>query len=381
MNFQFSEEQLAVREMAKNFAEKEILPGVPHREKTHEFPAAVVARMGELGLFGMMIPESYGGAGLDALSYILALQEVAAADASCAVIMSVTNSVACYPIWKFGTEEQKKTILAEMASGACLGAYALTEPQSGSDAANQKTRAERKNGCYVLNGSKCWITNAGVARWYVVMAMTRPELGTHGITAFLVKNSDAGLQVGGNEEKMGLSGSRTASIFFENLEIPEERRLGSEGEGFKIAMATLDHSRIGIAAQALGIASAAYAAAVEHARVRETFGKKLFQHQAIAFQIADMKLQIEAASLLTYRAARASERPGRFSRESAMAKLYASEMCNAVCARAVQVFGGYGFSKEYAVERYYRDARVTTIYEGTSEIQRIVIAKNVLAEA
>ncbi len=381
MKLHFTEEQIAVRDMARAFAEREIAPGVARREETHEFPADVVEKMGPLGLLGMMGPAEYGGAGVDAVSYVLAIEEIAKADASCAVIMSVNNSVACYPVWKFGTEEQKRTILAEMASGRGLGAYALTEPQSGSDAANQKTRAEKRGGVYVLNGAKSWITNAGVARWYVVMAMTQPEAGTHGITAFLVNASDRGLQVGRNEMKMGLHGSRTASVFIENLELPESRRLGQEGEGFRIAMATLDHSRIGIAAQALGIARAAFEASVEHARTRETFGKKLFEHEAVAFQVADMKLQIEAAALLTHRAAFLSEKGGKYSRESSMAKVFASEMCNAVCARAVQIFGGYGYSKEYPVERYYRDARVTTIYEGTSEIQRIVIAKNVLAEA
>jgi hypothetical protein len=382
MKFHLSQDQESVREMARSFAEKEIFPGIAERERTHSFPRELVARMGELGLLGMFVPNEYGGSGFDALSYVVAMEEIARIDASLAVIMSVTNSVACYPIWKFGTEEQKRTILTELASGSCLGAYALTEPQSGSDAANQKTRAEKKNGAYVLNGAKAWITNAGVARWYVVMAMTEPSAGTRGITAFLLHEADKGFQVGKNEEKMGLHGSMTASLFLENVEIPESRRLGGEGEGFRIAMTTLDHSRIGIAAQSVGIARAAFDAAVEHAKSRETFGKRLFEHQAIAFQIADMKVQIDAARLLTYRAAVLSEKPGaRFSKESSMAKVFASEACNAVCARACQIFGGYGFSKEYAVERYYRDARVTTIYEGTSEIQRIVIAKNILAEA
>jgi acyl-CoA dehydrogenase len=382
MNFQPTDEQESVRAMARSFAEKEIAPGVARREAAHEFPAELVTKMGDLGFLGMFIPPEYGGAGFDIVSYLLAIEEVAKVDASVAVIMSVTNSVACHPIWKFGSEEQKSTILRELASGECLGAYALTEPQSGSDAANQKTRADRRGGAYVLNGSKSWITNAGVARWYVVMAMTDPEAGTRGITAFLVRDSDAGLQIGKNEEKMGLHGSRTASIYFENLEIPASRRLGAEGEGFRIAMTTLDHSRIGIAAQAVGIAQAAFEASVEHARTRQTFGKPLFEHQAIAFQIADMKVQIDAAALLTYRAAWISEQGGmKFSKESSMAKVFSSEMCNAVCARACQIFGGYGYSAEYPVERYYRDARVTTIYEGTSEIQRIVISKNLLAEA
>jgi alkylation response protein AidB-like acyl-CoA dehydrogenase len=382
VNFRLTEDQEVVRQTARDFAEREIAPGVGEREATHAFPADVVAKMGELGFLGMFVPPEYGGAGFDVLSYILAVEEVARVDASLAVIMSVTNSVACYPIWKFGSEEQKKTILAELASGEAIGAYALTEPQSGSDAANQKTRAEAAADGYVLNGAKSWITNAGVARWYVVMAMTDPAAGTRGITAFLVRDDDPGFHVGKNEEKMGLHGSRTASIFFENLRLPASRRLGAEGEGFRIAMTTLDHSRIGIAAQSVGIARAAFEASVAHARVRETFGKKLFEHQAVAFQIADMKVQIDAATLLTHRAAWLSENGrGRISREASMAKVFASEACNAVCARACQIFGGYGFSREYPVERYYRDARVTTIYEGTSEIQRVVIAKNVLRHA
>ncbi len=379
MKLHVTEDQQAVRDSARDFAEREIAPGIAERERTHAFPRDVVAKMGELGFLGMFVPAEYGGAGFDALSYIFAIEEIARVDASLAVIMSVTNSVACYPIWKFGTEEQKKTVLTELASGESIGAYALTEPQSGSDAANQKTRADPTDGGYVLNGAKSWITNAGVARWYVVMAMTDPAAGTRGITAFLVKDDDAGFQVGKNEEKMGLHGSQTASLYFENVKLPASRRLGAEGEGFRIAMTTLDHSRIGIAAQAVGIARGAFEAAVSHARERETFGKKLFEHQAVAFQIADMKVQIEAAALLTHRAAWLSEQPGaRYSMEASMAKVFASEACNAVCARACQIFGGYGFSREYPVERYYRDARVTTIYEGTSEIQRMVIAKNLL---
>jgi alkylation response protein AidB-like acyl-CoA dehydrogenase len=296
------------------------------------------------------------------------------------VIVSVNNSVACYPIWKFGSEAQKTGVLRELASGRALGAYALTEPQSGSDAANQKTRAVRDGSGYVLEGAKAWITNAGVAEWYVVMAMTDPPAGTRGITAFLVSASDPGLRVGAPEDKMGLRASKTAAIYLEGVRVSEDRRLGAEGQGFTIAMATLDHSRIGIAAQGIGIGQAAYEASVEYAQTRETFGRKLAEHEAIAFQIADMRVQLEAARALTYRAAARSEMSGvRFSKESSMAKVYATEACNAIAARAVQIFGGYGYSREYPVERYYRDARVTTIYEGTSEIQRIVISKNVLA--
>lgn len=380
MNFDLTEEQARIRDAVREFAESEIAPGVAAREREKRFPLEILGRLGEMGILGMMVPEEYGGSATDALSYVLAVEELSRVCASTAVIVSVNNSVVCYPIWKFGTEEQKKTILRELASGRSLGAYALTESQSGSDAANQKTRAVGDGKDYVLDGAKVWITNAGQAKWYVVMAMTDPSAGTRGITAFLVSAEDQGLRVGAPEDKMGLRASTTAAIYLEGVRVPVSRRLGQEGEGFNIAMTTLDHSRIGIAAQGIGIARAAYEASVEYAKTRETFGKKLAEHEAIAFQIADMKVQIEAARLLTYRAAVRSEKPGvRFSKESSMAKVFASEVSNAVAARAVQIFGGYGYSREYPVERYYRDARVTTIYEGTSEIQRMVVSKNILA--
>ncbi|MEP6993491.1 MAG: acyl-CoA dehydrogenase family protein [Acidobacteriota bacterium] len=380
MNFEPTEDQKRIRDAVREFARTEIAPGVAQREKEGRFPCEILDKLGPMGILGMMVPEEYGGSGADALSYIMAIEELARVCASTAVIVSVTNSVACFPIWRFGSEAQKTTILRELASGRALGAYALTEPQSGSDAANQKTRAVRDGGSYVLNGAKAWITNAGVAKWYVVMAMTDPSAGSRGITSFLVSRDDAGLRIGAPEDKMGLRASQTAAIFLEDVRVPEERRLGAEGQGFTIAMTTLDHSRISIAAQGIGLAQAAYDASVEYAQTRETFGRKLAEHEAIAFQIADMRVQIDAARLLTYRAALLSEKPGaRFSKESSMAKVYSSEIANAVAARAVQIFGGYGYSREYAVERLYRDARVTTIYEGTSEIQRIVISKNVLA--
>jgi alkylation response protein AidB-like acyl-CoA dehydrogenase len=380
VNFEFTDEQIRVRDAVREFAEKEIAPGVAGREKRGEFPHEILSRLAEMGILGMMVPEEYGGAGADCLSYILAIEELSRVCASTAVIVSVNNSVFCYPVGRFGTEEQKATILREVASGRALGAYALTEPQSGSDAANQKTRAVRDGDHYVLDGVKAWITNAGEAKWYVVMAMTEPGAGTRGITAFLVSAEDAGVRPGAPEDKMGLRASKTAALFLENVRVPVSRRLGAEGQGFTIAMTTLDHSRIGIAAQGIGIARASYEAAFEYAKTRESFGKKLAEHEAIAFQIADMSVQIEAARLLTYRAALRSEMPGvRFSKESSMAKVFATEAANAIANRAVQIFGGYGYSKEYAVERLYRDARVTTIYEGTSEIQRMVISKNLLA--
>ena len=380
MNFDLSEDQARIRDTVREFAEKEIAPGVAERERDEVFPREIVARLGEMGILGMMVPEQHGGAGLDALSYILAVEELARVCASVAVIMSVNNSVFCYPVWKFGSDRQKSEVLSEVASGQKLGAYALTEPQSGSDAANQRTRATRDGDGYVLEGAKSWITNAGEAGWYLVMAMTDPTKGTHGITGFLVSADDPGVRVGAPETKMGLRASKTAAVYLEGVRLPEWRRLGEEGQGFPIAMATLDHSRIGIAAQGIGIARACYEASVEYAQTRQTFGRRIAEHEAIAFQIADMKVQIEAASWLTYRAAVRSDAPGvRFSKESSMAKVFATEMANTVAARAVQIFGGYGYSREYPVERYYRDARVTTIYEGTSEIQRIVISKNILA--
>jgi alkylation response protein AidB-like acyl-CoA dehydrogenase len=380
MNFELSEDQLRIRETVREFAEEQIAPGVAERERDEAFPHDVIRRLGEMGILGVMVPEEYGGSGLDALSYVLAVEELARVCASTAVIMSVNNSVFCYPVWKFGSERQKRDVLAEVASGRALGAYALSEPQSGSDAANQKTRARRDGDDYVIDGAKTWVTNAGEAGWYLVMTMTDREQGTRGITGFLVSADDPGVRIGAPEAKMGLRASKTAAIYLEGVRVPQWRRLGEEGQGFPIAMTTLDHSRIGIAAQGLGIAQAAYEASVDYAQTRETFGRKIAEHEAIAFQIADMKVQIEAARWLTYCAAVRSETPGvRFSKESSMAKVFATEMANAVAARAVQIFGGYGYSREYAVERYYRDARVTTIYEGTSEIQRIVISKNILA--
>jgi butyryl-CoA dehydrogenase len=380
VNFELSDEQVKVRDTVRQFAEAEIAPGVAGREKTGEFPREILRQLGSMGILGMMVPEEYGGAGADCLSYILVIEELSRVCPSTAVIVSVNNSVFCYPVSRFGTQQQKKTILSEVASGRALGAYALTEPQSGSDAANQKTRAVKDGGDYILDGAKAWITNAGEAKWYVVMAMTEPAAGTRGITAFLVSAEDAGVRAGAPEDKMGLRASKTAALFLDNVRIPASRRLGEEGQGFTIAMTTLDHSRIGIAAQGIGIARASYDAAVGYATTRESFGKKLAEHEAIAFQIADMNVQIEAARLLTYRAASRSEMPGvRFSKESSMAKVFATEAANAIANRAVQIFGGYGYSKEYAVERLYRDARVTTIYEGTSEIQRMVISKNLLA--
>src|ERR1700693_5857276 len=350
MNFDLTEDQTRIRDAVREFAETRIAPGVVERERHERFPSEVVAGLAEMGILGRRAPQQYAGAGAAALSFILTLEELARICASTAVIVSVNNSVFCSPLWKFGSEEQKRTILSEVASGRALGAYALTEPQSGSDAANQKTRAVRDGDAYVLNGAKAWITNAGEAKWYLVMAMTEPAAGTRGITAFLVSSEDQGFRVGPPEDKMGLRASRTASflvpsedegfrvappenkmglrasrtapVFFDDVRLPAARRVGQEGEGFTIAMKTLDHSRIGIAAQGIGISRACYDASVEYAATRETFGKKLAEHEIIAFQIADMRVQIEASKVLTYRAAVRSEIPGvRISREASMAKV------------------------------------------------------------
>jgi alkylation response protein AidB-like acyl-CoA dehydrogenase len=381
MNFAETEEQAQVRALVRDFAEKEIRPGVASREKTGDFPAEVCVKLGEMGLMGMMVPPEYGGAGYDPVSYAIAVEELARVCPSTAVTMSVNNSVFCYPVNRFGTDDQRRTILAEVASGRSLGGYMLTEPQSGSDAANQKTRARRQGDRYVLNGAKAWITNAGVGRWFVCMAMTAPENRSHGISAFLVDAESKGFRVGAPEDKMGLRASKTAMVYLEDVEVPAGNRLGGEGDGFKIAMQTLDHSRIGIAAQAVGIARAAWEEARRYAKARETFGKPIAEHQAIAFRLADMWSEIEAARLLTYRAAWLSGQPGaHFTAESSAAKLVASETANSVAARALQVFGGYGFSREYPIERLYRDVRVTTIYEGTSEIQRLVISRQLLRD-
>ncbi|HEY6148063.1 MAG TPA: acyl-CoA dehydrogenase family protein, partial [Thermoanaerobaculia bacterium] len=299
MNFDLTDDQKRIRDAVAEFAATEIAPGTADRESREIFPSEQLKGLAGMGVLGMMIPEEYGGSGADALSYILVIEELARVCPSIAVIVSVTNSVFAYPVWKYGSEEQKRTILTEVASGKSLGAYALTEPQSGSDAANQKTRAVRDGDFYVLNGTKAWITNAGEAKWYIVMAMTEPAAGTRGITAFLVSADDAGLRVGPPEDKMGLRSSKTAAIYVEDVRIPASRRLGAEGDGFRIAMTTLDHSRIGIAAQGIGIARACFEASVEYARTRETFGKKLAEHEIIAFQIADMKVQIDAAQMLT----------------------------------------------------------------------------------
>ena len=376
--FQLSEDKQAIQEMARDFARSEVLPGAMERDKTHAFPADLVAQLAELGLMGVFVPEEYGGSGLDVLSYVIALEEICYADAGVGVIMSVQNSLAGWPILAFGTHEQKEKYLAPMARGEKIGCYALTEPEAGSDAGAQKTRADAVDGGYRLNGTKMWITNGPQADICVTYANLDVEARHRGVCAFILERDFDGFSVGKVEEKMGIACSGTSELVYDNLFVPSENLLHDERQGFKVAMATLDGGRIGIAAQALGIAQRCLDLAVEQAQTRIAFGKPIASKQAIQWKIADMKTRIDAARLLTWRAAAAKDRGERASLECSMAKLYASEAANFCAYEAVQIFGGYGYSREYEVERLYRDARITTLYEGTSEIQRLVIAKSVL---
>ncbi|NOZ95557.1 MAG: acyl-CoA dehydrogenase [Acidobacteria bacterium] len=380
MDFSLNEHQEMVRDMVRSFAEDRIRPGAGERDVSGEFPFDIIREMGELGLLGMMVPEAYGGADMDVLSYLLAVEELARVDASVAVTMSVTNSVCCWPILTFGTEKQKERYLRPLASGEVIGGFMLTEPSAGSDAASLTTRFRQEDDRYVLNGSKAWITNAGVGRYFVCLATEDPSKRAHGISAFILDAEQPGVIVSRPEEKMGLRSSKTSMVTLEGAEVPLDAMLGERGQGFKIALATLDHSRLGIAAQAIGIAQAALEESVRYARDRRQFGRPLIEHQAIAFRLAEMDTELTAARQLLHHAAWAAGRPGRHSRESARAKLYASEMVNRLVAWAVQIHGGYGFSREYTVERLYREARVTTIYEGTSEVQKMVIARALTTE-
>jgi alkylation response protein AidB-like acyl-CoA dehydrogenase len=371
-----------IRQAARDFAQKEIAPIAAEFDESGDFPIKTIEKMGEMGFMGIEVPEEYGGAGMDTLSYVLALEEICKADASHGTIMSVNNSLFCYGLLRFGTESQKQNYLAAVASGEAIGAYSLTEPMSGSDAGAMRSRAKRDGDVYVLNGRKSWVTSGPVANTIVVFMMTDPDKKHRGITAFLVETDKPGFQVGKKEPKLGIRASATSEIVFEDYKVPVENRLGEEGEGFKIAMTVLDAGRIGIAAQALGIAEAAYEASLEFAREREAFGQKIGEFQGIAFQLADMKTRIEAARLLTYNAAMAKEQAKksgeRFSLEASIAKLFASETAMFVTHAAVQIHGGMGYSKELPVERYFRDAKITEIYEGTSEIQRLVISRQEL---
>jgi alkylation response protein AidB-like acyl-CoA dehydrogenase len=377
--YSLTDEHKMLRDAARDFAQKEIAPIAAEHDESGEFPHATMKKMGELGFMGIEVPEEYGGAGMDTLAYVLALEEISKVDASHGTIMSVNNSLYCHGILKFGTEEQKKKFITPIASGKAIGAYSLTEPQSGSDAGTMKSKAVRDGDFYVLNGRKSWVTSGPVAGYFVVFMMTNPEKKQKGVTAFLVEGDTKGLTRGKKEPKLGIRASATSELLFEDCRIPVANRLGEEGEGFKIAMTVLDAGRIGIATQALGIAEAAYEAARQYAVDREAFNQPIGAFQGTGFKIADMKTRIEAARLLIYNAALAKEKSKtadiRYSLEASMAKLFASETAMYVSHAAVQIHGGMGYSKELPVERYFRDAKITEIYEGTSEIQRLVVSR------
>jgi alkylation response protein AidB-like acyl-CoA dehydrogenase len=380
MTFDFTETQVMIRDTARKFAETELAPGAAERDDKEQFPHDAVNKLGELGFMGMMVPESYGGAGLDTLSYALAIEEISKVDASCGVIMSVNNSLVCHGLNEWGTEEQKRKFLAQLASGKMLGAFALSEPEAGSDATNQQTTARRTDGGYLLNGVKNFITNGANADIVLVMATTDKSKGAHGISTLIVEKNTPGFSVAKKERKLGIRSSDTVSLAFEDCLIPESNRIGEEGFGFTFAMKTLDGGRIGIAAQAIGIAQASLEASIAYARQRKAFGKYLSELQAIQFKIADMATRIEAARLLVLKAAALKDAGKPYGREAAMAKLYASKVAVDAALEAIQIHGGYGYIKDYSVERYLRDAKITEIYEGTSEVQRIVIARGLLKD-
>ena len=378
MNFNFTEEQLAARDTARDFAQKELLPGVIERDEKQEFPVEQIKRLGELGFMGMMVDPKYGGSGMDTVSYVLAMEEISKIDASTSVCMSANNSLVCWGFEKFGTEEQKKKYLRPLASGQKIGAFCLSEPESGSDATSQKTTAEDKGDYYLLNGTKNWITNGNSASCYIVMAQSDPRKKHKGINALIVEKGMEGFVVGKKEDKLGIRGSDTHSLMFQDMKVPKANRIGKDGFGFTFAMNVLNGGRIGIASQALGIASGAMELALKYSQERKTFGVEISKHQAIQFKLADMATQIEAARLLCLKAAQKKDTGEDFTQEGAMAKLFASEVAMKQTVEAVQIHGGYGFVKEYHVERLMRDAKVTQIYEGTSEIQRIIISRGLL---
>ncbi|MGG0464112.1 acyl-CoA dehydrogenase [Priestia aryabhattai] len=369
----FTSEQHMIKKMVADFSEKEVAAAVPNMEKG-EFPRGLLKQMADLGLMGIPVPQTYGGGGLDFVSYMIAIHEISKVSPALGVILSVHTSVGTNPIVVFGTEDQKQKYVKKLATGEYLGAFCLTEPSAGSDAASLKTKAERKGDHYLLNGSKLFITNGGEADTYIVFAKTNPERGSRGMSAFIVEKTMEGFSVGKDEHKMGLNGSRTVQLHFENMQVPVENRLGEEGEGFRIAMANLNAGRIGIAAQAVGIAEGALTAAKNYANERYQFGKPILSQQGIAFKLADMETAVESAKLLMYRAAFLYDQKLPCKKEASMAKLFASQTAMNVAIDAIQVLGGYGYTKDYPVERYFRDAKVCEIYEGTSEIQRIVIS-------
>ena len=380
MDFSLTEEHIMIRDAARDFAQNELLPGVIERDEKQEFPHEQVKKMGELGFLGMMVDPNYGGGGMDTVSYVLAMEEISKVDASASVVMSVNNSLVCWGLEKYGTEEQKQKYLTKLATGEIIGAFCLSEPEAGSDATSQKTTAIDKGDHYILNGTKNWITNGGNASVYLVIAQTHAEKGHKGINALIVEKGMQGFEIGPKENKLGIRGSDTHSLLFTDVKVPKENRIGEDGFGFKFAMKTLAGGRIGIAAQALGIASGAYELALKYSKERKAFGKEISKHQAIAFKLADMATEIEAARHLCMKAAWDKDQKQSYDLSSAMAKLYAADMAMRVTVEAVQIHGGYGFVKEYHVERLMRDAKITQIYEGTSEIQKIVISRTILRD-
>ncbi len=383
MDFSLNEEQLMIKEAAKNFANTECLPGVIERDEHMKFPKEQILKLADLGFMGMMVSPDYGGAGLDTISYVIAMEEISKVDASTSVCMSVNNSLVCWGLEAFGTEEQKQKYLTPLAQGKkdgelYIGAFLLSEPEAGSDATSQQTTAEDKGDYYLLNGTKNWITNGSSASVYLVMAQTDKSKGFRGINTLIVEKSLPGVVVGAKENKMGIRGSDTHSIQFADVKVPKENRIGKEGFGFNFAMQTLNGGRIGIAAQALGIAAGAYERSLQYAKQRKSFGKELIEHQAIQFKLADMATHIEAARLLVYKASSDKDDKKDYTLSAAMAKLYAAETAMWVTTEAVQIHGGYGYVKEYHVERMMRDAKITQIYEGTSEVQRIVIGRSLI---
>jgi alkylation response protein AidB-like acyl-CoA dehydrogenase len=380
MNFDLTEEHKAVKEAARDFAQNVLKPGVIERDNLQKFPKEEIKQLAELGFMGMMVDPKYGGSGMDTLSYVLAMEEISKVDASASVCMSVNNSLVCWGLEKFGTEEQKQKYLVPLATGEKIGAFCLSEPEAGSDATSQVTSAIDMGDHYLLNGTKNWITNGSTASVYLVIAQTSRELGHKGINALIVERGMDGFIVGAKEDKLGIRGSDTHTLLFNDVKVPKENRIGEDGFGFKFAMKVLSGGRIGIAAQALGIAAGAFELALAYSQERKTFGKEIYKHQAIAFKLADMATEIEAARLLVYRSALDKDAGRNYDQSSAMAKLYASKVAMEQTIEAVQIHGGYGFVKEYHVERLMRDAKITQIYEGTSEIQKIVISRGLLSD-
>lgn len=380
MDFELSEEHIMIRDAAREFARTELLPGVIDRDEKQEFPTAQVKKMGELGFLGMMASPQYGGGGMDTISYVLAMEEISKVDASASVVMSVNNSLVCWGIDTYGSEQQKQKYLSKLTTGEALGAFCLSEPEAGSDATSQKTTAIDKGDHYLLNGTKNWITNGNTADYYIVIAQTDREKKHHGINAFIVEKGWEGFEVGPKENKLGIRGSDTHSLNFNDVKVPKENLIGEDGFGFKFAMKTLSGGRIGIAAQALGIASGAFELSKDYARQRKAFGTEIMNHQAIAFKLADMHVSIAAARHLVMKAAWDKDQGKNYDTSGAMAKLFASQTAMDVSVEAVQIHGGNGFVKEYHVERMMRDAKITQIYEGTSEIQKVVISRNIMKE-